>query len=396
MKNVLTVFKKEFYRVITDKRLIFTAIILPGLAIFVMYWLMGYAMEKEYEETISHTMIVYTENMPEDLREAVMDGSTPVEFHDLSESTINNVKDDIYNGDIDLLIVFPNDFETILDGYQDIDYTIPTVSVYYNRNEKYSENSYYVVTSFLGNYGYSINLERHGSDLTIFNINLEEIFDENKEEARGFAMLLPMLIIMFLFSGAMSVGPDSIAGEKERGTIATLLVTPIKRGELAIGKVMSLSVISLMSATSSFIGIMLSLPFLINGAGGSATNIYGAKEYALIFLVLLATVLVIVGLISMISAYAKNIKEASMLILPLYFVSIIVAVSSMFSGEASSSLVTYVIPIYSSINILVGILMFEVVLLHLIVMISSSLVYVGILIFIINKLFQSEKVMFSK
>jgi sodium transport system permease protein len=72
-----------------------------------------------------------------------------------------------------------------------------------------------------------------------------------------------MLIIMFLFSGAMSIGPDSIAGEKERGTIATLLVTPVKRSEIAIGKVMSLSIISLFSATSSFIGIMLSLPKLL-------------------------------------------------------------------------------------------------------------------------------------
>jgi|LGVF01.2.fsa_nt_gb sodium transport system permease protein len=396
MRNVFTIFKKEFYRVMSDKRLIFTAILLPGLAIYVMYSLMGNAMNNENEDITSHTMIVYTENMPDDLYDAIIDGSTPVEFHDLSESTIDDIKDNIYNGDIDLLIVFPVDFEATLDAYQDIDYVIPDVSVYYNPSEKYSENSYYVVTSLLGNYGYLINLDRHGEDLTIFNTNFEKVYDINKDEARGFAMLLPMLIIMFLFSGAMSIGPDSIAGEKERGTIATLLVTPIKRGELAIGKVLSLSVISLMSATSSFIGIMLSLPNLIGAGGGSSTQIYGLKEYILIFLVLLATVLVIVGLISMISAYAKNIKEASMLILPLYFVSIIVAVSSMFSGEASSSLVTYVIPIYSSINMLVGILMFEIVPLHLIVMIASSLVYVGILIFIINKLFQSEKVMFSK
>ncbi len=396
MRNVLTVFKKEFYRVITDKRLIFTAILLPGLAIYVMYSLMGNAIGNEVEDISSHKMIIYTENMPDDLHDAIVDGTTPVEFHDLSDITVDDVKDKIYAGDIDLLIVFPEDFETVLDGYQDVDYVIPSVSVYYNPSEKYSENSYYVVTSFLGNYGYSINLDRHGDDLTIFNTSLEKVFDENKESARGFAMLLPMLIIMFLFSGAMSIGPDSIAGEKERGTIATLLVTPIKRGELAIGKVLSLSVISLMSATSSFIGIMFSLPNLMGSSGEMSNGIYGIKEYVLIFLVLLATVLVIVGLISMISAYAKNIKEASMLILPLYFVSIIVAVSSMFSGEASSSLVTYVIPIYSSINMLVSILMFETVPLHLIVMIASSLVYVAILIFIINKLFQSEKVMFSK
>ena len=112
--------------------------------------------------------------------------------------------------------------------------------------------------------------------------------------------------------------------------------------------------------------------------------------------VLIATVLVIVGLVSMISAYAKSIKEASMLILPLYFVSIIVGVSTMFSSEAASNPVMYLIPIYSSVNMLISVLTLDVVPLHFLLMVASSLVYVAILIFIINKLFQSEKVMFSK
>ncbi|MFQ7035420.1 MAG: ABC transporter permease subunit [Candidatus Borkfalkia sp.] len=52
----------------------------------------------------------------------------------------------------------------------------------------------------------------------------------------------------------MGIAPESIAGEKERGTIATLLVTPIKRSELVVGKVLSLSALSSLSAISSFIG----------------------------------------------------------------------------------------------------------------------------------------------
>ena len=221
------------------------------------------------------------------------------------------------------------------------------------------------------------------------------IINEEKATGQGFASLLPMLIIMFLFSGAMQIGPDSIAGEKERGTIATLLITPIKRSELAIGKVLSLSIISLMSATSSFVGIMLSLPKLMQGQELD-TNIYGVTELLSILAVLLATVLVIVGLVSLISAYAKTIKEASMLILPFYFISIIVGVSTMFSGEASDNPVVYLIPIYSSVNMLISVLTFEIVPMHFMLMLISSVFYVAILIFIINKLFQSEKVMFSK
>ena len=210
-------------------------------------------------------------------------------------------------------------------------------------------------------------------------------------------MLLPMLIIMFLFSGAMSIGPDSIAGEKERGTIATLLVTPVKRSEIAIGKVLSLSVISLFSATSSFIGILLSLPKLLQMEDSDISmSIYGISDFLMLFTVLLATVLVIVGIISIISAYAKTIKEASMLILPFYFLSIVMGMSTMFSGESSSNLLVYLIPLYNSIQIIISILTFEVNAVQFLLTIGSSLIYVSIFIVILNKLFQSEKIMFSK
>jgi len=409
MKNAITVFKKEFYRVISDRRLIFTAILLPGLAIYVMYSFMGSAISGTIDDVEEHTIVIYQENMPGTLLTMITDDSLQtdtdqkrsVEVNEVGDLTFEEISDKILNGDIDVYVVFPEDIETTLADYENPDYEVPDVNTYFNPGERYSESAYYYVTNYMNTYSNSISYNRHGDELFVFYTDRDnpdhQIFDEEKAEGQGIAMLLPMLIIMFLFSGAMSIGPDSIAGEKERGTIATLLVTPIKRSELAIGKVLSLSIISLMSAASSFIGILASLPKLMQAEGGSMNaNIYGMSDYILIFAVLLATVLVIVGLISMISAYAKNIKEASMLILPFYFVSIIVGVSTMFSGEASSSAVTYLIPIYSSVNMLISILTFETVPMHLFIMISSSVVYVAILIFIINKLFQSEKVMFTK
>jgi len=399
MKNALTVFKKEFYRVMSDRRLIFTAILLPGLAIYIMYSLIGNALGDEIDDIETHTIVMYTENLPSDVEDLLMATEREFEIIDLSDSTIDEVKDGILNGEVDLLVRFPADFETTITNYDQVDYQLPEIYTYYNPGEKYSNNSYYLLNTVLSQYSLSISYTRFGEGMFVFLQDVtnedHEIFDENKAQGQGFATLLPMLIIMFLFSGAMSIGPDSIAGEKERGTIATLLVTPIKRSELAIGKVLSLSIISLMSATSSFVGIMFSLPKLMQGESLS-TNIYGITEYISIFGVLLATVLVIVGLISMVSAYAKTIKEASMLILPLYFVSIIVSFSTMFSGEAASNSLVYLIPIYSSVQMLISILTFELVPLNFVLMVSSSLVYVAVLIFIINKLFQSEKVMFSK
>jgi sodium transport system permease protein len=399
MKNAMTVFRKEFYRVVSDKRLLFTAVLMPGLIIFLMYSLMGNAIGNEAEDIESHTIVLYGENIPNDFSILIDGSDREFEVHDFDDMEYDDIKEGVLNGTIDLVVQFPENFETTILNYDDPTYVIPEVNTIYNPGERYSNNAYYYVSTLLSQYSFNISYDRLGEDMFVFHTDLDNpdhiIMDERKASGQGFAMLLPMLIVMFLFSGAMTIGPDSIAGEKERGTIATLLVTPIKRSELATGKVLSLSVIALMSATSSFVGIMASLPILMQGEGLS-TDIYGFGEYILIFSILIATVLVIVGLVSCISAYAKNIKEASMLILPLYFVSIIVGVTSMFSGEASQNTWMYLLPIYSSVNMLIQVLTFEIIPLHFAIMVISSVVYTAILIYVMNKLFESEKVMFTK
>ena len=319
-----------------------------------------------------------------------------VVYHDYESANHDGLLNLLLIGEIDLILRFPDSFESDIENV-----ILSDINTYYNPGEKYSESAYYKYITELNTYRQSIAFDRYGEEFYVFTTDIDNdehiIIDEDKAIGQGFAMLLPMLIIMFLFSGAMSIGPDSIAGEKERGTIATLLVTPVKRSEIAIGKVLSLSVISLFSASSSFIGIILSLPKLLQGAGPEISmNIYSIGDFVMLFTVLLATVLVIVGIISIISAYAKTIKEASMLILPFYFLSIVMGMSTMFSGEANSNLFIYLIPLYNSINIIISILTFEVDTIQYTLTIVSSLVYVSIFIVILNKLFESEKIMFSK
>lgn len=403
MKNILTIFKKEFYRVMSDKRLIFTTIFLPGVAIFVMYSFMGDAMQDIETDINEHDMIIYTENMPVPFRNVVNQYfDDDPEFRDISDYSLEIAESEIKEGDADVIIRFEEDFMTKLDAYNVADPVLPNIVTYYNSSERYGYSSLSRVNQFVDAFVQLEANERYGLAFEVLTMNADTngspivIEYENKGIGQGLAMMLPMLIIMFLFSGAMSIGPDSIAGEKERGTIATLLITPVKRSEIAIGKVLSLSVISLFSATSSFIGIMFSLDKLINATGVNSFEIYSFSDFIMLFAVIFATVLVIVGIISVISAYAKSIKEASMLILPFYFVSVIVGISTMFSGEASGDMISYLIPIYNSVNIIIAILTFEVIPAHFMITIISSVVYVSILIFVINKLFQSEKIMFSK
>ena len=223
-----------------------------------------------------------------------------------------------------------------------------------------------------------------------------DLASERDTAGQIFSSMLPLLMMVFLFSGCMAVAPESIAGEKERGSIATLLVTPLGRGELAMGKVISLGCISLLSGASSFLGTMLSLPKLM-GAGDVALEAaaYGAGDYAALFAVIASTVLLLTGMIAVLSAFAKTVKEASMLVMPLMIVSMLVGVTSMF-GDVHAQLGWYCIPLYNSVQCMSGVLAFSASAAAVGVTVAVNLALAACMTLILRRLFNSESVMFSR
>jgi sodium transport system permease protein len=211
-----------------------------------------------------------------------------------------------------------------------------------------------------------------------------------------FSMMLPMLMLVFMFSGCMGIAPESIAGEKERGTIATLLATPIKRRELAIGKIISLSTLALLSGMSSFIGTMLALPKLMGlDAGGMNTAVYTIVDYALLLLVILSTILIFISLISVVSAFSKTVKEATTSIMPLMIIVMLIGITAMFGDGAPTNAAWYLVPVYNSVQCMIGIFSFSYAPAHIIVTLAANAVVSVVFMYVLTRLFNSEKVMFS-
>jgi sodium transport system permease protein len=210
-----------------------------------------------------------------------------------------------------------------------------------------------------------------------------------------FSMVMPMLLVMLLFSGCMAVAPESIAGEKERGTIASLLITPTKRSHIAIGKILALSIMALISGTSSTLGVVLSLPKLVGDSLTLDGSVYGVVDYAMLAVVILSTVLVLITLISIISAYAKTVKEAGSYVTPLMIVSMLIGLTGMFGASAQSP-VLYLIPIYNSVQSMIGIFSFEASLVNMAITVASNVAVTAIGVFVLTRMFNSEKIMFNK
>lgn len=387
-KNVFTMIKKELTRFFTDKRML-VSLILPGLLIYVLYSFMGNMTSQMFEVDENHVYSVYVTNEPTEL-ESIRNNP----LFNVSLVTETYSKDELMEKleqkEIDLVIFYEEDFYTKMVNYAVGNGLAPEVEIYYNSTKSES----------------GMLFDHYVRELSILESTLSNKFDINRSSEKYdmaseddvsiqiITSLLPFLLLTFLFSGAMSVASESIAGEKERGTFATLLITPTKKSEIAIGKIVSLSIITLVSAASSFTGLMLSLPKLMQGADFSI-NMYGAGTYILLFAVIISTVLIYVVLLALVSAYAKSIKEAGTYAVPLMILNMLVGISSMI-GASTSKPVLYAIPVYNSVQSIISILSLEVDMLNLAITIVVNLLVVLLGVIGLTRMFNSEKIMFNK
>ncbi len=391
-KDMLTIIRKEFARFFRDKRMVFTTVLMPGLLIYLIYSFMGQGMMQEFATDDDYVAKAYVSNLPEEF--SPMLEALSADWTDVDGKNLEEIKSMIREKEADILIIFPENFTAKVDAYDAAKGgEAPNVEIYYNSTESESSKAMNLMAGWLDAYEDSL--------INKFDINAgEESYDmATDKDVTGqlFAMLLPMLLMTFMYSGCVAVAPESIAGEKERGTIATLLVTPMKRSALALGKIISLSCIALLSGLSSFAGTMLSLPALMGGAeSGMNANVYGVTDYLLLLAIILSTVLVMVAAIAVVSAFAKSIKEAGTAIAPLMILIMLVSLTPMFAGEGEKSLGIFLIPIYNSVQCMHGIFSFTYAPAQVVTTMFVNLVCAGLLAWVLTKLFNSEKVMFAR
>lgn len=389
--HLLTIIKKELARFFGDKRML-VAVIMPGILIYVMYTFMGNGMSEIYTTDESYIYDISIVNMPESM--AFLEGVDGLEISVIKEADIDVVKTAIRDDDSDLLVVFPENFDLDMMTYDVMTTTdiAPNVEVYYNSASVESSHAYEMITSILDQFEQSF-----ANKFDVCRGEAEyDLASEEDVSAMFVSMLMPMLILMMLFSGCMSVSAESIAGEKERGTIATLLVTPMKRRDLALGKMISLSMIGLISGISSFVGIMLSLPNLMSGSGLDDMKFgYNISDYVVLFVVIISTTLIIVGAISIVSAFAKSVKEAGSMCTPLMLAVTLTGVTNMMSNGMPKEWFWYLIPVYNTVQCMNGVFSMEYQILPVVITVVANLIYAGIFVVVLTKMFNSERIMYT-
>ncbi|TCT13944.1 sodium transport system permease protein [Natranaerovirga pectinivora] len=400
------IIKKEFKRVFSDRRLIFSMFILPAVSIFAMYSIMGIALEGMMKNFDEHTSVVYVYNAPELFKMYGLDNelNMSISFIETNEN-FDKIKEDIRFGRVDLLVEFEEGFMDMVDSYATGNR--PEIRTFYNPSEDNSNiarNRFR--TTLLSTFENDILAERFGNIdyITVFDIDRTNpsegiIQDDNRATGKGLAMLLPVLITVFLFSAVMGIGTDTIAGEKERGTMATLLLSPVKRETIAFGKLISLGLVSILSVLCSFAGIIASMPFAaVMFSGGGDMNISGYRldfiAYVQLFFIMIGMAGIFVGIISLVSVRAKTIKEANTYAAPITMIVMMGAFANMFS-QGTPELTSFGIPVYGSVAALKALLELELTMAQFFVNIGGSAIVLGVIIVMITKTFNDENIMLN-
>lgn len=380
MSGILTIFKKELARFFGDKRMAFTAILLPGLLIYMLYSLMGTFIMDNLQADTTLTPIVAVTEVPASLSETLEQICALTPVADSAEA-----QELLANGEIHAALLFPQDFDALVATYQTGMGDAPLVEMYFDTTDANSYATYETLVALLDAYESALTNK--------FDIVRVDTATEEAATGQIFASLLPMLLMTLLYSGCTAVATESIAGEKERGTIATLLITPVGRSQIAFGKILALSLISLLSGASSTLGTVLSLPKMMGDVVSG--TIYGLREYLLLATVALSTVLLLVTVISVISTFAKSVKEASTMTAPLMLVVTLVGVLGMAGLGSADNYALYLIPLYNSSQAMSGILSFADATVPVVITALSNLIYSLAGVWLLTKLFQNEKILFN-
>ncbi len=401
MNTIKTIYYKEMRRVLFDIKMVFGLFIMPILMMALIYGIMGFMAFTMFKDIEEHKSSVYVYGAPKEFVTMLKDSdnggviSTVEDYNKLEE-----LKDMVVVGDADYIIEFPDNFYEDVTSYKEGD-KVPQVKTYYNPSEDYSESAESKYSDILEKYRIRLLEDRVGTldSVSVFTVNSDndeaELQDDSKAGGKFLGMILPYIISILLFAGAMSLGSDSIAGEKERGTMATMLVLPVKRSHIVYGKLLALMSLSAMTACVYGAGMIVSIPVAttfmsVNGMKLSISLIQGI----LLLVLVISMVFVYVAIVAALSVFAKDMKEASTYIMPAYLVVIISGVMTMFRSSDTNTF-EYFIPLYGPAMAMRNILTQEITNIELLLTIVVNLLVGAAIAFVIAKAFENERVMLN-
>ncbi len=380
--NILETVKKELRAIIRDKKSLMMMIVTP-IMIPLFVFLFSFVYDNMmYSEDDEKYIVGLNYELSDVEKEIVKDLKFETIYYDDKEDL-----EDAYDNDKINSYVILNDNK----------YTI-----YANELTEKGKISSALVTTYLDNY----NTYIAHNYLTSINVDLEKVYHninyEYEKITDGTNDLVNLIInFAFIFSimsitlSAVYSATDSTAGEKERGTLETILTFPIKNNELIIGKYLAISISCIFTSIISIILAIGSLSICKGMFEIYKDTIFNFNigTILLAFIIMVSYSMFISGLCIAIASFSKTYKEAQSALTP---ISMLPMVPMFFNIlDISINPTMSLIPIVNHTLLINDMFCGNIDILNIAIMFVSTIIYVVILIKIITKLYRSERILFS-
>ncbi|HET7419137.1 MAG TPA: ABC transporter permease [Candidatus Dormibacteraeota bacterium] len=362
MKETLIVFRKELTEILRDRRTLF-AIGLAALATPIVLFVISQVTAKTATQTYT---VGYSGQPPAGLD--VLFNATGLKLEPVDDPAT------AARQQVDLGLVF----------------TANGVDEYYDPTRQSAQVADLRLQDILGRYDaarIAATLQQKGVDLSVLNpLPVTQHPLTSPAQAAGNAFLsffLPYILITMCLTGGLSAALDTSAGERERKTLESLLMTPAPRGQILTGKILAVTAVSLAAAIIAIVSMLLALTQIQFGGRSSVVYQLSLSPLATVVMVWLAILLAasFSSVTITLGTLARNFRQGQAYATPLYFVTIFPASIILFIPDFNPNLAYYLIPILNAVLVLRDAIVHDSVTWSSLAVTSLSLVLTGGLCF---------------
>lgn len=329
MNMISAIAKQEIVKVLKNKKMLSSIFVLPMVVLVAMFAMTSIGEEEEKQALRIHFLNMQISEQELEAGDMVLSvmPETAVSYEQFAEENI----------------ISENDMavERTKEGFE----------IYYDlENSRAEELLPFVESNILKPCIEGTFLAEQGMEKGNFEVLAEDTSSEMERTNRSASFLIPYMMILILFMNLVSVVGDSIAGEKERGTLTKELLAPIDNSQMILGKLLGTTIVGMFSSAVFFVvlvgGSYLAVKFGGADVLGAGEMAIGPGQIGIMFLGFIFIAMVFVAAIALASSFADTLKEATSMSRVIYYLVIFAALATTFRvGEAPRAV--YVIPVYN-------------------------------------------------
>jgi len=343
MRGALLIAKKEFLELSKDRKTLFFAFVLPFLLYPAIFGMMAKMAKRDEAQNRNKASRVYLADPSNALEEALR--ADPRRF-ELAPRPEGDPRQALRDQKLDLILEVEPAARELLQRQATF-----TVKATLDGSERASELALKRVREALDGQGKTwiqTRLQTLGAPVQLaepLKVEVADAADKALKDGKLAGMILPYMLMIMMYTGAMQHGIYATAGEKERHTLLSLMATRLPRNQIILGKLLYIFSMGVIAALLNLLSMGLSIPIVGGGSAGSVqalAAIANPMTLGLTFMIMVPLGLFFSNFILLMGIQARNTIEAGSAITPGVFLVVFLGVFTMAPGVDKMAFLSYV------------------------------------------------------